>query len=250
MKKLTLLLTLLLPFFWLSAQETPQAASQNPAVIPAHRQHLQWWKVRLEQKEALANRQYDTVLLGDSITHNWDVFAPDLQNHYFGDALNLGFSGDRTQDVLWRIARIDWNVVAPKRIQLMIGTNNTGHDLNAKPEDTFEGIRAIVNYLAEHCPQARITVLHIFPRGANKDDPKRIINQKINQLIPTLENGSTIVCRDLSSLYLQADGHTLRRDLMPDLLHPNKEGCRLWGEAIAPEFMGTPAATAAPQAQP
>ncbi|MBR4945561.1 MAG: acetylglucosamine-6-sulfatase [Kiritimatiellae bacterium] len=235
---LSTLLLLTLTTTALFAQQTPPT---NPAIVPAHRLGLNWWKVRLAEKEAQAKQQHDTVLIGDSITHNWDVVAPDLQTHYFGKPLNLGFSGDRTQEVLWRINRIDWSVVAPKRIMLMIGTNNTGHNIHAKPEDTFAGIQAIVTTLQEKCPQATITVLSIFPRGQNGSDPKRRINDIINQSIPTLANDTTVRHVDISACYLAEDGHTLRRDLLPDLLHPNKEGHRLWGEAVAKEFMGTPA---------
>lgn len=88
-----------------------------------HRLGVPWWKARLEEKETQAQTHHDTVFIGDSITHNWDNLAPDLQKQYFGDVLNLGFSGDRTHEVLWRIRRIDWAKVAPKRIMLMIGTN-------------------------------------------------------------------------------------------------------------------------------
>lgn len=238
MKHLIAALLFALTSATLCAQQTPPA---NPAVVPAHRLSLNWWRIRLAEKEAQAKTQHDTVLIGDSITHNWDVVAPDLQTHYFGKPLNLGFSGDRTQEVLWRINRIDWTVVAPKRIMLMIGTNNTGHNINAKPEDTFAGIQAIVATLQEKCPQATITVLSIFPRGTDKNDPKRRINDRINEYIPTLANGSTIRHMDISACYLAEDGHTLRRDLLPDLLHPNKEGHRLWGEAVGKAFMGTAA---------
>lgn len=233
-----LLLAIALPCATLVAQTPPD--TQNPALIPVHRLGLPWWKMRLAEKEAQAQQQHDTVLLGDSITHNWDVIAPDLQQHYFGAALNLGFSGDRTQEVLWRINRISWDIVAPKRIMVMIGTNNTGHNPKATPEETFAGIQAIVTTLQEKCPQATITLLSIFPRGVDGNDPKRRTNDAINKLIPTLANGTTIRHMDISSCYLAPDGHTLRRDLLPDLLHPNKEGHRLWGEAVVKPFMQSP----------
>jgi beta-glucosidase len=231
----TLLLSL---SFMVGAQVTPEATQPtNPAIAPTHRLGLAWWKTRLEAKELQAQSQHDTVLIGDSITHYWDEWAPDLFQHYFGKALNLGFSGDRTEHVLWRIQRIDWNVVAPKRIMLMIGTNNTGYNMNMPPEQTFEGIQAIVKSLRTTCPQAKITVLYIFPRGADGNDPKRQINNAINRMMPQLAEGNKVICRDIASCYFELDGHTLRRDILPDLLHPNKEGYRLWGEAVAKEFM-------------
>ena len=34
-------------------------------------------------------------------------------------------------------------------------------------------------------------------------------------------------------IFLNADG-TMKRDLMPDALHPNPEGYRVWAEAMKP----------------
>ena len=160
----------------------PEPIPVSTATTPSERLSIGWWKARLAEKEAQAKTQHDTVFIGDSITHNWDNIAPDLQKQYFGDVLNLGFSGDKTQEVLWRIARIDWQTVAPKRIMLMIGTNNTGHGAGEKPENTFNGIKAIVRQLRASCPEAKITLLKIFPRGANGQDPKRKLNDAINAL--------------------------------------------------------------------
>ena len=196
-----------------------------------------WWKARLAEQETKAKQSWETVLLGDSITHNWDVIAPDLQKQYFGDVLNLGMSGDKTQNVLWRIARIDWQVVAPKRIMLMIGTNNTGHLPSEDPENTYRGIAAIVRELRAKCPQAKITVLAIFPRAKEKTHPLRVTNDAINAKLPQLADGKHIFFRDISAYFLLPDGKTLNMALMPDALHPNKEGHRLWAAATAFDFL-------------
>ena len=196
-----------------------------------------WWKARLAEQETKAKQSWETVLLGDSITHNWDVIAPDLQKQYFGDVLNLGMSGDKTQNVLWRIARIDWQVVAPKRIMLMIGTNNTGHSPSEDPENTYRGIAAIVRELRAKCPQAKITVLAIFPRAKEKTHPLRVTNDAINAKLPQLADGKHVFFRDISAYFLLPDGKTLNMALMPDALHPNKEGHRLWAAATAFDFL-------------
>lgn len=196
-----------------------------------------WWKARLAEQETKAKQSWETVLLGDSITHNWDVIAPDLQKQYFGDVLNLGMSGDKTQNVLWRIARIDWQVVAPKRIMLMIGTNNTGHLPSEDPENTYRGIAAIVRELRAKCPQAKITVLAIFPRAKEKTHPLRVTNDAINAKLPQLADGKHVFFRDISAYFLLPDGKTLNMALMPDALHPNKEGHRLWAAATAFDFL-------------
>ncbi|MDO5462543.1 MAG: GDSL-type esterase/lipase family protein [bacterium] len=214
---------------------TTPATTTNP---PAGRTHMKWWATRLNEKEAQAKTAHDTVLIGDSITHNWDVVAPEEQKTFFKNALNLGFSGDRTEHVLWRIRRIDWNVVAPKRIMLMIGTNNTGHNLQA-PETIYADIKVLVEELKAKCPQAEITLLKIFPRGKLDTDKKRQNNDAVNAMLDALAEEGRVTVLDISHLYLEADGKTLKMKLLPDALHPNREGHRLWGEAVAPDFMGT-----------
>ncbi len=207
------------------------------ATVPADRLNIDWWKARLAEKEALATKQYDTVLIGDSITHNWDDIAPDLQQQYFGEVLNLGFSGDQTQDVLWRIARIDWSVVQPKRIMLMIGTNNTGSRPEGDPKETFYGIAKIVETLRAECPQAKILLLAIFPRSLEYNEQRRVTNDVINTMLPSLAEEGKVIFRDINAFYLMPDQRTLNRALMPDLLHPNKEGHRLWAAAVTHDFM-------------
>jgi lysophospholipase L1-like esterase len=38
---------------------------------------------------------------------------------------------------------------------------------------------------------------------------------------------------DVNGIYLEADGK-IKKELMPDWLHPNPEGARLWAQAMEP----------------
>ncbi len=138
-------------------REIPNGVTTTPADQATR------WVERRKTKFLQAQRQHDTVFIGDSITHNWDSVAPDLLKAYFGDVVNLGFGGDRTQDTLWNIEHLDWQCLAPKRIMLMIGTNNTGWAKDS-PEATFDGIELILRKLRQACPEAKITLLALFPR--------------------------------------------------------------------------------------
>jgi len=232
MRRLLAFAVLILCCGSLPAAEAPSAA----ATTPVSRLELPWWQARLAEKEAQAATQHDTVLLGDSITHNWDAIAPDLQKQYFGEVLNLGFSGDRTEHVLWRIARIDWATVAPKRIMLMIGTNNAGCRRDS-PDEIFGGIRAIVEHLRAACPEAKITLLEIFPRNLNGADPRRQTNDAVNRRLPELADEEHVYLRTVNPFYLMPDGDTLNTALLPDQLHPTKEGHRLWAAAVSRDFL-------------
>ena len=93
---------------------------------------------------------------------------------YYADrnALNLGFSGDRTENVLWRLQNGEIDGIAPKLAVIMIGTNNTGHRSDP-PEQIAAGVQAILSELQQRLPDTKVLLLAIFPRGADKDDPMR-----------------------------------------------------------------------------
>jgi beta-glucosidase len=58
-------------------------------------------------------------------------------------------------------------------------------------------------------------------------------NEEVNRLISALDNSTTVHYLDISRAFLNNDG-TLREELMPDLLHPNSAGYRVWAEAMEP----------------
>ena len=64
------------------------------------------------------------VFLGDSITHFWEGAGKDVWKKYFArgryKALNLGFSADRTEHVLWRIANGEFDGYEAKAIVIVM----------------------------------------------------------------------------------------------------------------------------------
>jgi beta-glucosidase len=128
--------------------------------------------------------------------------------------------------------------LSPKLAVLMIGTNNTGsHD---SAQDTARGIRLILKELQTRLPNMKILLLAVFPRGAEKDDPFRILNTEVNELISAYSQSKSIHFLSLNELFLEEDG-TLPTSIMPDLLHPNGGAYRIWAEAMEPtiqELMG------------
>ncbi len=126
------------------------------------------------------------VFLGDSITHGWEGKGKAVWEKYWAPlkAANFGIGGDRTEHVLWRLEHGNFDGLKPKEVVLMIGTNNTGHqgrpqaELNGtvyqcSAEQTAEGVKAIIAKLQAKCPEEKILILGIFPRGADKNDKFR-----------------------------------------------------------------------------
>ena len=57
--------------------------------------------------------------------------------------------------------------------------------------------------------------------------------EKINEGLPALADEKRVFFLDLGQKFLEDDGKLPKR-LMPDLLHPNKEGYKIWAEAMEP----------------
>ena len=68
---------------------------------------------------------------------------------------NFGISGDRTENVLWRLHNGELEDVSPKIIVLSVGQENYGDS----PDNIAEGIRAICAFIRSKQPQAFLVLL-------------------------------------------------------------------------------------------
>ena len=177
----------------------------------------------------------DLLFVGDSITDWWRQEQRGLPvfTEYFGSyrTANFGIAGDTTQGVLWRMQNGELDGFQAKLIVLMLGTNNINRNAN---DDIAEGNRAIVNEFRKRQPQAKVLVLGIFPRGPAADNPFRASIKAINEKLATLADNKQVFYMDIGDKFLAADG-TLPAEIMPDGLHPNTQGYRIWAEAMAPK---------------
>ena len=195
---------------------------------------VQWWMPRHEAKlaERKAMGQVDLLMVGDSITHGWESGGKPTWDQYYANrnALNIGFSGDRTEHVIWRFQNGAIDDIQPKLAVIMIGTNNTGHR-QEQAEHTAAGIKRIVEELQMRCPETKILLLGIFPRGETADHPMRKLNAEINAIIRNYADDQQVWYLDIGDKFLDADGN-LPKQIMPDRLHPNAKGYEIWAEAM------------------
>jgi lysophospholipase L1-like esterase len=222
------------------ASLSPNYAVQ-PVLHPGTEKRHETFNVVSKKGEA------ELVFLGDSITHGWEGKGKASWEKHWAPlkAANFGIGGDRTEHVLWRLEHGNFDGLKPKAIVLMIGTNNTGHqgrpqkELNGAvyectAEQTAEGIKTILGQLRKKCPDAKILVLGIFPRGANKEDKFRQQNEATNAIVKGYADGQKVFFLDVGAKFLEPDG-TLSKTIMPDLLHPNEKGYEIWTSAIKAE---------------
>lgn len=214
--------------------------AETPA-IPDSDWAKDWWPKRFEQKQSEIKSKggSQVVFFGDSITHNWEGPGAAQWKKYFADApyraIQLGYGGDRTEHVLWRIDHGELDGYHAKAVLLLIGTNNTGHFPFEKepPIDTIIGIKAVVDRILEKQPHARVILTAIFPRGENNNDQGRIRNSIVNREIMKLADGKRVIWCDFSSEFLLPDGR-LPREIVPDLLHPGPAGYEIWASSVMP----------------
>ena len=218
------------------------------AADPISRMNLGWWRERHEAKlEELHTRRVDLIFLGDSITQDYEVSGPPewrdftpVWERFYGarHAVNLGFNGDATSHLLWRIENGEVDGISPKVAVILIGANNLGR-LHWPAEDTVTGIDAIITQLHRRLPQTRLLLLGVLPsdRSAWATETTVAINKA---LAARYRRGSDVTYLDVSRVFMK-DGRLDTGLFFDPLLtppaaplHPTAEGQALMAEAIEP----------------
>jgi lysophospholipase L1-like esterase len=209
---------------------------ENHAVVPQCRID-EWWFAR--QAEIIGEMKGDVelIMVGDSITHGFDGIGSNVWQKYFvpRKAVNMGFGGDRTQHVLWRLDHLPKPKKSPKGAVLLIGTNNIcwGSDT---PKQAAEGVQAIVKKLNDLYPETEVLVLCVFPRRRKPDHPHRKQIVELNAYLPDLLKGmKNVKLLDIGPKFLDENG-VLPKEMMPDTTHPSEKGYEVWAKAIDPEL--------------
>ena len=176
----------------------------------------------------------DLLFQGDSITEGWGGTGQAVWKERYAklNPASFGISGDRTENVIWRIRNGELNGISPKLVVIMIGTNNSGRDNAAQ---IAEGVAVIVHETLARCPNSQILLLGVFPRGEKASDPIRAKIAGINRLIEPLGTEKSVHYLDIGKSFLSADG-SISRDIMPDFLHPSAAGYKIWADQIQGEI--------------
>lgn len=218
------------------------------AATPIGRMDLPWWRARHEAKlREIARAKPELIFLGDSITENWEKSGPPAWRdfartwkRFYGDrnAVNLGFIGDTTASLLWRIRNGEVAHISPKVAVVLIGANNLGK-VHWSAEDTVAGIDAIIDELHKRLPATKILLLAMLPseRSAWITRTTAEVN---HMLAAKYQESPSVTYLDLSALFLR-DG-VVNRDLYYDPkltppdppLHPTAQGMTMLAKAMEP----------------
>jgi lysophospholipase L1-like esterase len=223
------------------AKAPPPTFAREPGTVrPTARAAAAWQKRVAEDLAAARAGGHRIAFVGDSITQGWNKNgAEPWQQHWAAQgALNLGISGDRTQNVLWRLDHgLLEALAAPnndvRAVVVMIGTNNSNAE-DHTAEEIAAGVEAVVRRLRVGLPKAKVLLLSIFPR-AERPNAQRAKNARASELAAAAFAGDDhIVCRDFGRHFTAADG-SIDKAVMPDFLHLSPAGYELWHAALRPE---------------
>jgi beta-glucosidase len=212
----------------------PIVAYTNTAIVPVKHTGRRTDFVIQRAKENPGD--YDIELIGDSIMDFWEGKKYTNEwNEFYGNrkCINMAVSGDRTQHVLWRFENGQLDGIKAKVAIVMIGTNNSNNKDNTEAE-ILEGVTAIVNQIRTRQPDTKILLLGIFPRGKTFS-PQRGKILEVNQALARLDDGKHIFYLDFGSQLIENDG-SISKSIMPDALHPDEAGYRIWSNAMEPKL--------------
>lgn len=259
-KLLLLLLILVIPYGGYSQNHRLKTPVQGDADFPylSPGASLE----RHEQKlKAIREKEYDLVLVGNSISQTVGEIGGKYEplkavwERYFAphNAINLGYSGYRTENILWNLhnGELDFRM-PPKLFVLLIGTNNADSrhfPIAHSPRQIYAGTKAIVDLIRQRHPSSKILVVRIFPKGLDKQrdeatsppvfsfppsDARKAC--KAGLLTRKLADNRNVFWIDVNKVFVRSDGK-INVELMPDLLHPNLAGTEAWVSAIQPEML-------------
>ena len=111
------------------------------------------------RSQCLLNPNVKLVIIGDSIVANFARQYPDMWEGDFPHAINLGISGDRIENVWWRI--LNGIPTSAQHIIIHVGTNNVR---SGSADAIIRGLLDMVRDAIRIFPKATIHLSSILPR--------------------------------------------------------------------------------------
>ena len=172
----------------------------------------------------------DILMLGDSLTEGGGDWGKRLGKE---NVVNRGIVGDEVMGVYDRLHQILPG--KPKKIFLLIGTNDVSHDLST---DSIVGlIDKTITRIQKESPGTKLYLQSLLPINESFGRYKRMTNKtyqipEINARLEVLAKQKKIEFINLFPLFVEKGTNVLRKELTSDGLHLKEEGYRIWVDAI------------------
>ena len=222
-----------------------------PFVTPPEHAAKLWLEKSSANKLRCANAE--VILLGDSRTEGWlhgCAFEGMICTKLSQSAAVAGSGGDRVQHILWRVqnGELDSAASTVKLIYLLVGINNL---LNTDvPSDVAKAVLVLANDLCKRYPHAHVLIQLEWPPPNHPWLRKAVVdfNRAITEAHATANASSaanySLLSIDPFGLDMWREDTTAADEaggawsvLLPDGIHPSKEGYAAWADSLVPELV-------------
>lgn len=184
--------------------------------------------------DAINGKPCDVIFIGDSITSDWlgagnAVWKEKYEPRH---ALNFGVTGDKTQNVLWRLNNMSVQELKPKVAVVLIGKNNLANSAH----EIADGVKAVIATTQMVFPGVKVILVSI---PSNPTDEDKIM--QTDKLLRHLADDTSVFYLDLVPLMTPSTVTgpnglpvTKYKGLGPDGVHLDASGYQMWADAMEP----------------
>jgi lysophospholipase L1-like esterase len=174
----------------------------------------------------------DAVLfLGSSYIRMWKNIRQDIG---YKDIIHRGFGGSNLRDVAYYVKRIVYPH-QPKAIFMYVGNDIVDSPKDKSPDQVLEYFKYVVKVIREKYPTIPIAWLQISPSEKRWGawDKVKAANSLIKNYCETQQQ---LYFVSFENSFLDQDKQPMKSYYLPDKLHYNEEGYKVWGAAIKDQF--------------
>ncbi|WP_223552126.1 GDSL-type esterase/lipase family protein [Aestuariivivens sp. NBU2969] len=203
-----------------------------------------WW-YQMSDIDSLCRitKNLDILLIGNSITQGWGggrtltTYNPGKvasEIHFKGlKYISGGISGDRTEHVLWRLQKGNYNVNQPKLVTLAIGVNNFAYN---SANEISAGIIKVVELMETTFPDSEILFFGLLPTGLDKHSDRRKKHDAIHESIKHLGEKKAVHYYNMVKVFSDENGNLNPDYYSGDGIHLKPEGYYVWGNFIRKKY--------------
>lgn len=228
---------------WRYLEPTIEEANPCTFLIPSNefrssvgwKEGADWHTVSDEITQILSRKKLDILFLGNSITQGFggsrtlvtDKPGKMAVDSCFKDLIweSAGISGDRTENLLWRLRFGKYGVSTPKYTVITIGINNV--NIGHRVADIVEGICAVVKETRKQMPETQILLMGLLPAGFEKKSSMRMKCDSIHSILQS-KTWRDVLYVNPTSWFVQTDGSLVKEYYEGDFLHLTPAGYMNW----------------------